>query len=119
MKKIGDMIKITGDVLGDTVEKGVSGTSNLLSHIAKKKDHGDLSKGIKKGGKIIGKGASLTTKLTFSLTGEAVNKGVEVGKKTAKYVKKNIVKEETKLYGNSKNFYKNKYVDADYKIIDK
>ncbi|NEZ47514.1 hypothetical protein FDF74_09955 [Clostridium niameyense] len=118
MYKICKVIKVTGEILGEEIENGTIITGNMLGKIAEKNKHERLANVFRKGSKVLGKGSSITAKVIFSTTSNFLNKSIKVSKLTTKFLEKNAVKTEVKIYGDSKEFYKNKCIDAEYKIIE-
>lgn len=78
-----------------------------------------MAKGAKGSGKLLGKVGLLTTKSIFNIAGITLEGGVKFSKFTGKVIKQKAVKREVRIYGESKEFYKGKFVEADYKVINK
>lgn len=118
MYKICKAIKVTGEILGEEIEKGTIITGDMLGKMAEKNEHKKLANVFREGSKVLGKGSSITSKIIFSTTGNLLDKGIKISKVTTQFLEKNMVKTEVRLYGDSREFYKNKCVDAEYKIIE-
>jgi hypothetical protein len=62
---------------------------------------------------------SKTTKITAAVTAVLVDKTIDRTINTVKYISENAVQSSVKVYGQSDKFYdEDKYIEADYKIID-
>lgn len=119
MNKISDFIKSTGDFLGNNIEKLSKTTGDSIGNTLEKNNHPKIAKGLKDGSNLIGKGASVTTKSIFGIASITLDSGIKVGKVTGRFLKEKAVKKEVRIYGESKEFYKDKFVEAEYKITDK
>ncbi|AJD31809.1 MULTISPECIES: hypothetical protein [Clostridium] len=119
MNKLSNFIKSTGNLLGNGIENVCENTGEILYKSLKRNNHNSMAKGAKGSGKLLGKVGSLTTKSIFNIAGITLESGVKFSKFTGKVIKQKAVKKEVKIYGESKEFYKGKFVEADYKIIDK
>ncbi len=78
-----------------------------------------MAKGIKGSGKLLGKIGSITTKSIFNIAGTTLEGGVKFSKFTGGIIKEKIVKKEVRVYGESDEFYKDKFVEVDYEIVEK
>lgn len=119
MNKLSKFIKSTGAFLGDNIENVCENTGKILYKSLKKSDHTNIAKGAKNGGKLLAKIESLATKSIFNVAGMTLDGGVKLSKFTGKVIKQKAIKEEVRVYGESKEFYRGKFVEAEYKIVDK
>ncbi|APH19398.1 hypothetical protein [Clostridium botulinum] len=119
MNKLSKFIKSTGNLLGNSIEDICENAGEVLYKNFKKNNHNSMAKGAKGSGKLLGKVGLLTTKSIFNIAGITLEGGVKFSKFTGKVIKQKAVKREVRIYGESKEFYKGKFVEADYKVINK
>lgn len=113
----GKMIKATSNVIGTVSEKGISGSGKIISKIARKKNHNKLAKSTEVITSCLGKAVNIKTRVAGAVVGKLVDKTIEAGIKSGKNLGKKAIKKETKIYGDSENFYdRNKYVNAKYTV---
>lgn len=114
----GKIIKGLGNVIGNVTEQSFKVTGKLIEAAANKAGKENLAKTSKDLTEVLGLVVGEGTKATANLAGTLVDKAVDGGIKTAKIVGSMAVKTETRIYGDSENFYDNEnFIDAEYKEI--
>ncbi|KGO12542.1 hypothetical protein [Clostridium botulinum] len=119
MNRLSNFIRSTGNFLGNSIENVCENTGKILYKNLKKNNYSGIAKGVKDSGKVLGKIGSVTTKSVFNVAGITLESGVKFSKFTGKLLKQKAIKKEVRIYGESKEFYKGKFVEADYKVLDK
>ncbi|KOR26241.1 hypothetical protein FDG09_09135 [Clostridium sporogenes] len=119
MNKVSNFIKSTGNFLGNNIENACENTGKILYKSLKQNNHNTMAKGAKGSGKLLGKIGSITTKSVFNIAGITLEGGVKFSKFTGKFIKEKAIKKEVRVYGESDEFYKDKFVEVDYEVLDK
>ncbi|EJO5348762.1 hypothetical protein NRP93_002896 [Clostridium botulinum] len=119
MNKVSKFIKSTGNFLGNSIENICEDTGEALYKNLQKNNHRNIGKGIKSSGKLLGRVGSVTTKSVFNVASITLEGGLKFSKYTGKILKEKAVKKEVRVYGKSEEFYKDKFVEEEYNIIDK
>ncbi|MBK5240433.1 MAG: hypothetical protein JJD95_04385 [Clostridium sp.] len=119
MTILGEIIYGTGKIVGNTAEYGIKKTGSIISTIAEISGKNKLAQDTVKYSRIASKVVGKTTKITAAVTAVLVDKTIDGTIYAVKYITKNAVETSVKVYGQSEKFYdEDKYIEADYKIID-
>ena len=120
MTMAGKVIYSVGRVVGNTAGYGIELTGNVISSIAEKSGRKKFSQSSKKYSKIASRVVGKTTKITAAVTTVLVDKTIDVAVNTAKYIAQNAVETNVRIYGESEKFYdEDKYIDVEYKVLEK
>ncbi|MCJ7689515.1 MAG: hypothetical protein MUO60_09385 [Clostridiaceae bacterium] len=119
MTILGGIIFGAGKIVGNTAEYSIKKTGSIISTIAEISGKNKLAQNTVKYSTIASKVVGKTTKITAAITAVLVDKTIDGTINTVKYIAKNSVETNVKVYGQSEKFYdEDKYIEADYKIID-
>lgn len=116
----GKIIYGTLKIVGNTTEYSIEKTGDVIASIAEISGKKRIAQTTKEYSAITSKVIGKTLKITGAVTAVLVDKTIEGTINTAKYIAKNAVETNVKIYGQSEEFYdEDKYIKANYKIIDK
>lgn len=125
MIKIGIVTSGALRVVGKIAEIKVAAAGEIIARIAETSDHKAFGEKTRSNSRKIRKGIDSTTKFAANTAEILVDKTVDIGtcvtvyavKKTGKVLSKAFVKKETKIYGDSSNFYdEEKFVKVHYEV---
>ncbi|MGH4118467.1 hypothetical protein [Clostridium sp.] len=119
MTILGEIIYETGKIVGNTAEYSIKKTGSIISTIAEISGKNKLAQNTVKYSTIVSKMVGKTTKITAAVTAVLVDKTIDGTVNAVKYIAENAVETSVKVYGQSDKFYdEDKYIEADYIIID-
>jgi len=120
MTMIGKIIYVAGKLVGNTAEYSIGLTGNVISSIVGLTGNDNLAINTKKYSGIVGSMVGKTAKITAAITAVVADKTVNTTISAAKYIAENAVQTNVRIYGNSEKFYdEDKYVEVEYKILEK
>jgi hypothetical protein len=120
MTIIGKIIYGAGKVVGNTAGYGIELTGNVISTIAEISGKDKLALNTRKYSKEVSRLTLKTSKITAAVAAVIADTTIEATIKTAKYIAENAVETNVRIYGESEKFYdKDKYIDVEYKVMEK
>lgn len=109
-------LKLVGNTAGYSIEI----TGNVISSIAEISGKDKLAVNTKKYGVLASKVVEKAVRITGAVTAVVVDKTIDKTINTVKYISQNAVETNVRIYGQSEKFYdENKFIYADYKVMDK
>ena len=120
MTIIGKIIYGAGKVVGNTAGYGIELTGNVISSIADISGKKKLALNTRKYSMVASRVALKTSKITAAVAAVVADSAIEATIKTVKYIAKNAVETNVRIYCESEKFYyKDKYIDVEYKVMEK
>jgi hypothetical protein len=119
MTILGGVIYGAGKIVSNTAEYSIRKTGDIISNIAEISGKKKLAQNTVKYSAIASKVVGKATKITAAVTAVLIDKTIDGTINTVRYIAENAVETNVKVYGQSEKFYDDdKYIEADYKIID-
>ena len=120
MTMAGKIIYGVGKLVGNTAEYGIELTGNVVSSIAEISGKGKLAQSSKKYSTILGRVVGKTSKVTAAVTAVLVDTTIDLTINSVKFIAKNAIETNVRIYGESDKFYdEDKYIEVDYKVLEK
>lgn len=120
MTMAGKIIYGFGKLVGNTAGYSIKLTGNVISSIAEISGNEKLAVNTNKYATIASKGVNKTVKITAAVTAVVIDKTIDVALNTAQYIAENAVETKVRIYGQSEKFYdEDKYIEVDYKVLEK
>jgi hypothetical protein len=116
----GKMIYGALKIVGNTAEYSIRKTGSVISNVAELSGKKKLAINTRKYTTIVSKVVGKTVKITGAVTAVVVDKTIDGAISTVKYIAENAVENNVTVYGQSEKFYdEDKYVEAEFKVLDK
>ncbi|MBU3144149.1 hypothetical protein [Clostridium sp. CF012] len=120
MTMVGKIIYGAGKIVGNTAEYSIEVTGNVISAIAGRSGKKKLAVNTKKYSALASKMVGRTAKITAAITAVVADTTITATINTGKYIAENAVQTNTRIYGETEKFYdEDKYIEVEYKILEK